>query len=96
MEWGLEMAGVADKKFSEQRIVLENRARLSITGVERVEVATPTQFLCVVCGERLSIEGKNLAVDKLDVESGVVTLSGAVVSVRYLGEKKSLLSRVFR
>lgn len=83
-------------KFCEHKIVLENREKMSITGVERVDVATPTQFACVVRGERLVIEGKNLAVDKLDIDCGCVSLSGEVTAIEYLGEKKSLLRRVFR
>lgn len=87
---------VAKTKFSEHKIVMENRAKLSLTGVERVEVATPVQFVCEVRGERLVIEGKNLAVDKLDVECGCVAISGEVCEIRYLGEKKNLLRRIFR
>lgn len=87
---------VAKTRFAEHKIVMENREKLNITGVERVEVATPIQFVCIVRGERLVIEGKNLAVDRLDVDCGNVSLSGEVCAIRYVGEKKNLLRRMFR
>lgn len=87
---------VAKTKFSEHKIIMENRAKMTLTGVERVEVAMPSQFVCVVRGERLVVDGKNLAVDKLDVECGCVAISGEICAIRYLGEKKNLLRRIFR
>ncbi len=79
----------------EHKIILENRTHLSITGVERVDVAIPTQFLCVVCGQKLQICGKNLSVGQLNVDSGAVVITGEISSIQYLGEKKSIFQRMF-
>lgn len=84
------------KKFTEHKIIMENQAKLSLTGIERVEVATPTQFVCVAMGQKLQIVGKGLEVDKLDVECGCVMLAGQINAISYLGEKKSLIRRLFK
>lgn len=84
------------KQFNEHKIIMENQSKVSITGVERVEVATPTQFVCLANRQRLQIVGKGLEVDKLDVECGCVALSGLVTTISYLGEKKSLIRRLFK
>ncbi len=84
------------KKFTEHKIIMENRSTVSITGVDKVETAIHTQFTCVVIGQRLQILGKNLEVGRLDVECGCVSLSGEITSINYIGEKKSLLRRIFK
>ena len=37
-----------------------------------------------------------MEVTKLDVEQGVVEIAGEINSIQYLGEKKSLLKRIFK
>lgn len=86
----------AKKKFSEHKIILDNRKKMEITGVENVEVAIHTQFVCVVHGERMQVLGENLEVTRLDIDSGCVSLTGEVRSISYVGEKKSLIKRLFR
>ena len=82
-------------KFTEHKIVLENRKKITLTGVERVLTAIPTQFCCTINQQKLCITGKNLEVNQLNVESGCVCLTGEILGISYLGEKKSLLRRVF-
>ena len=84
------------KKFTEHKIIIENRSAISITGVDKVETAIPTQFTCIAMGERLQILGEMLEVARLDVECGCVSLSGKISSINYIGEKKSLLRRLFK
>lgn len=83
------------KKFAEHKIVLENREKMSLSGVERVEIAVPTQFVCVAAGKKLQILGQNITVEHLDVECGCVALCGEFSALNYQGEKKSLLRRLF-
>ena len=44
---------VEAKKVFSHEVVLCNRQKLSLSGVERVDVATPTQFECVAMNQRL-------------------------------------------
>ncbi len=84
------------KRFTEHKILLDNGNKLEITGVENVEVAIHSQFVCVVRGERLEILGHNLEVTNLNIDTGCVALSGEVKSINYVGEKKSLFRRIFK
>lgn len=90
------MAEIETKRMKEHKIILENRERLEISGVDSVEVAVHSQFVCVVRGERLQVTGKNLEVTRLDVECGCVALTGEVTAICYVGEKKSLIKRIFK
>ena len=87
---------VEAKKVFSHEVVLCNRQKLSLSGVERVDVATPTQFECVAINQRLQVLGKDMEVNKLDVDSGCVVLSGQINSINYLGEKKSVFKRLFK
>ncbi|MBO5102726.1 MAG: sporulation protein YabP [Clostridia bacterium] len=82
--------------FKCHNIVLENRRKLCISGVEKVDNVSPMHFSCVVVGTEMHVEGKEMEVTKLDVEQGVVEIAGEINSIQYLGEKKSLLKRIFK
>ncbi len=78
------------------KLICENQKSLSLTGVEKTDNATPTQFCCVVNGKRLCILGKNLTVKKIDVSEGIVELDGDIAEIKYQEEKTPLLKRLFR
>ena len=78
------------------KICIDNRKNLILTGVDKVDNATPDFFSCVIAGNNLKILGEMLEVKKIDVEEGVVELAGVVNSLSYLAEKKSFLKRIFK
>lgn len=78
------------------KIICENRNNICITGVEKADNASPTQFSCVVMGRNLEICGKELTVKKLDVNEGIVELAGEIDEIKYAHEKKSLIKRLFK
>lgn len=83
-------------KHNQHKIICENRKTLCITGVERADNASPTHFSCMVMGRELHIDGKELQVNKLDVEQGIVELQGEIDAIHYSQEKKSFLKRLFK
>ncbi len=82
-------------------IVLESRNFLSITGVEDVQNFDEEKiFLTTQLGE-LTIEGNNLHINKLSLETGEMTVEGEIDSVIYAGEdssvsKQGFFARLFR
>ncbi len=85
-----------ESKFKNHRLVCEDRKSLCITGVEKADNATPTQFSCIVLGRPLIVTGKGLSVKRLDIVEGIAELAGEINEIKYAHEKKSLLSRIFK
>lgn len=78
------------------KVVLENRNTLSVTGIDKVDNVSPTHFSCVTMNTEMHVEGQDMQVIKLDVEQGVVEISGQIDSIKYSGEKKSIIKRLFK
>ncbi len=87
----------AERSTKAQNLILENRKRLSVSGVEEVSGFDETFVrLRTVLGE-LTVYGEELRVEELSVESGELMVSGNVAALEY-GEtapKRRPLSRLF-
>ena len=79
-------------------LVLENRRRLSITGAQDVSGFNEETASVKTTAGALIIKGSGLHIDKLNLETGDVTVEGTVNSLQYLGsgEAKSRFSKLFR
>lgn len=82
---------------TEHTLNLTNREALSLTGISDVDSFNEEEILAVCsCGE-LTIKGDMLHIEELNLESGILTVSGKIVSLTY-SEKfssASLLKRLF-
>lgn len=95
---------VADSKkevkqqFTDHKINIDNRTKINITGVDKVISASETQVLAKVSGTKLCILGKNLTVSRLDVEQGILDLTGELNSLKYTGttSTQGFLKRIFK
>jgi len=86
----------SNKNFSNHKIIIENRKSACITGVNKVDSINPTFVSCQVLGATLLITGTELRVDKLDVSAGNLEIFGNIDSVKYQGEHKNILKRLFK
>lgn len=88
---------VEDKKSN---LVLENRKKLSLTGVLEVISFDEEKILLNTWLGMLAIKGQGLKMNKLDVQNGDVMIDGMIHSIVYTGEvkkeKDSLISRLFK
>lgn len=85
-------------KTKKHSIMLDNRAKLVITGAEDVNgFNEETVSVQTSCGA-LVIKGEKLHIDKLNLETGDVSIDGRINSLQYLGGdmSKSKLSRLFK
>ena len=84
-----------NKKHS---LVLENRKRLSVTGAEDVSGFNEETVSIKTATGVLIIKGTNLHIDKLNLETGDVTVEGTINSMQYIGsgESRSRFSKLFR
>ena len=81
------------------RLALENRNKLSVSGVTDMGSFDETAAVMETAMGTLIIRGENLHVEKLNLDAGEVTLSGQVSSLVYEENAKtqgSFLQRLFR
>ncbi len=79
-------------------LVLENRRHLTAVGVMNVDTYDEESIAANTQGGPLLIRGKNLHLDRLNTETGELTVSGEICSMSY-GESRpqgSFFSRLFR
>ena len=85
------------KIFTSSEIRLSNRELLNITGVEKVYESNNNKLQVRVAGVNMLVTGENLNIVKLDVDSGVVEVSGLVNEIKYIGDGKSnFFKRLFK
>ena len=88
-----------DEKISNHKLVMENRCRLTIGGVENVESFSDSLVLLDTNMGRLAIKGENLHINKLDVSGGDFSLDGKVNSLEYQkksGKKGGFMENLFK
>ena len=64
-------------------IVLENKEKMSVTGVSDVDTFDEGKIVLFIPGDTLIIEGEDLHIQKLDVSSGELTIEGYIYSIAY-------------
>lgn len=82
---------------TEHTLNLTNRETLSLTGISDVDSFNEEEILAVCsCGE-LTIKGDMLHIEELNLENGILTVSGKIVSLTYSERfsSTSLLKRLF-
>ncbi len=90
------------KQESIHNLILENRKKLSVSGIEEVESFNEEEIvLRTVHHGVLVIKGFELHINKLNVDTGDVNISGTVTSMDYIDESlkskgPGLFSRLLR
>lgn len=82
-----------------QNIFLENRKKMSISGVKEVANFNEEIITMFTTLGQLTIKGKNMHISRLSVETGDVEIQGEVCALGYsdnLSKKSSLISKLFR
>lgn len=89
---------VEDRKSS---MALENRKRLSLSGVIEVISFNDEQIILNTCLGSLIIKGEGLRMNKLDVQNGDIMITGTINSCVYTNkeskqDKESILAKLFK
>ena len=81
-------------------IIVEERERLSVTGVEEVERFDENTIVMTTVRGTLVIQGENLHIEKLSLDGGDLKVEGDIDALSYEDSGRSssggLLSRLFR
>lgn len=84
----------------EQGIILENRKNLSISGITDVDSFDEKSIILYTQLGELTIQGRELHIDSMSVETGNMTITGDIWAMIYGDKDKkgpiSALGRLFR
>ena len=84
------------------KVILENRSRGTITGIQEVVSFDENQIVLDTDMGLLTVKGKNLHVSRLTLEKGETDIDGSIDSLAYASNEayrksgESLFSRLFR
>ncbi len=88
------------RKTASQNIYIEDREKVTVTGVVDVEHFNEETILLTIQGGGLIIKGQKLHVQKLDLEDGKVIITGFACSAAYTEKKdrqeKGFLKRILK
>ncbi len=83
-----------------QNLILENRERLSISGVIDVESFNESCIIVETELGMLSIRGEDLHISKLSIDSSELNVEGGIMSLEYVDSPSSrgggFFSRLFK
>ena len=82
-----------------QNIILENRGKLTVTGVKDILTFDEEAIVLDTLNGVLEILGSDLKVESLSLETGEIIACGTVNSINYAGEKNksgSFLKNIFK
>lgn len=90
-----------DKKTKKMHnLIMENRAQLTVSGVEDVDSFDEEQVVLFTDYGELTIKGDNLHINKLSIENGEVSVEGDIFALTYSDTEPAagsgFLSRLFK
>lgn len=82
------------------KVMMEERGKLSLSGVRKVQSFDPKEIVLETVLGVLSIKGEQLGIKQLDLQSGSIEIEGRIDAMVYPknqdGTRQSLLSRIFK
>lgn len=81
----------------EHAVAMENRERMTLTGVEDVSGFDENTVVLTTSMGELTVRGEALHIERIDLELGCLELDGHIRELSYdeAGERLSLLARLF-
>jgi sporulation protein YabP len=81
--------------------IMENRRKISVSGVEDIESFNEEQIILYTCNGVLIISGSGMHISKLSIDNGETTINGEFNSLIYNDtygkkDKSGILARLFR
>ncbi|NLY77898.1 MAG: sporulation protein YabP [Tissierellia bacterium] len=87
-------------RFKNQNILVEDRNRVTITGVEQVGSFNDNTITLKTIKGGMIIKGENLNVDKLNLDDGNVKISGIINGINYVdkesSQKGNIIGKIFK
>ncbi len=86
-------------KFRNQNIVIEDRDRMTVTGVEQVESFNDNTIILTTVKGGMTIKGEGLNISKLNLDDGSVKIEGKINGVNYMNKEvapKNIMGKIFK
>ena len=79
-------------------LCIENRVRLTATGVERIDFFSDALITAQTADGRLNIKGEGLYIENLNADTGEMLVKGRVIALSYADGVRptSVLGRIFK
>jgi sporulation protein YabP len=77
---------IKSRKTSNHNVVLFNKKQMTVSGVIRVENFNESTIVLVTEFGQLTIEGTNLHISKLSLETGDMNIDGDIAGLFYSGD----------
>ena len=89
------------KELTSQDVIIRNRKKIEITGVKKINSLNEEEFIIDTILGVLVITGKELTMLQLEIEKGILYISGTINSMEYTEkeiktEKKGLFKKIFK
>lgn len=85
-----------ERDLTNQDINLKSRKKLEITGVKKVNSLNENEFIVVTSLGLLQVLGNSLEMIQLDLEKGLLEITGKIDKVEYVTEPKKEKKKIFR
>ncbi|NLW23431.1 MAG: sporulation protein YabP [Tissierellia bacterium] len=86
--------------FKNQNILIEDRNRVTITGVEQVESFNDNTIILKTIKGGITIKGEGLNVGKLNLDDGNIKISGLINGINYddkgSSQKGTIIGKIFK
>ena len=82
--------------IKDEKLVLENRKRLSLSGVESVDGFSEGFLRLSLSSGKLQILGENIKITSFNKSSGNLDAQGEIYQIKYLNKKQPIVKRIFK
>lgn len=86
--------------FKNQNILLENRSKMTITGVEQVDSFNDNTIVLRTIKGGITIKGEELNIGQLNLENGNVKIDGVINGIIYNNKdsstKAGIMGKIFK
>lgn len=86
-------------KSKNQNIIIEDRMRMTVSGVEQVENFNDNTIILITINGGMTIKGEGLNISKLNLDDGNVKIDGKINGVAYTARdatSKNIMSKLFK
>jgi sporulation protein YabP len=85
-----------ETNFSSEKLLLENKKRLSMTGVSNVDGFSEQSLKITVKSEKVIINGENIKITSYNKDTGALIAEGDFHEIKYSFKKQPILKKLFK
>lgn len=86
-------------RFKNQNIIIEDRMKMTVSGVEQVESFNDNTIILTTINGGMTIKGEGLNISKLNLDDGNVKIDGKINGVAYTARDatgKNIMGKLFK